>query len=128
MNFLRKLLISVLMNGNPKKKTTSPNTYKINVQNNGDGKYILSGAFLGLNAKVILKVGDTVEFDVYAPGHAFNINTKNEIGNSNKVMTPEATGQGSTDGVVVWKPNKSGNFFYNCQIHPSMNGIIQVDK
>ena len=105
----------------------SPATRAISVVNNESGNYILSGYVSGNNATVTLNVGDTVNFTVNAEGHPFNINTGNYTGVEYRVSTPAAEGQGAQNGVVSWTPNTAGTYYYNCQYHSGMNGIIQVN-
>ena len=107
--------------------SASPDTLAIGVVNDASGSYVLSGDVSGSNATVTLNVGDTVNFTVNASGHPFYINTTNTTGTGSQVSTPPATGQGSVYGVVSWTPNTSGTYYYNCQYHSSMNGIIQVN-
>ena len=114
MYYLGILLISVLMNGcSILSVPPPPTTYKINVTNNGVVSYKLEGIFPGMaestqHMRVIVNVGDTVEFTVNAPGHPFNINTINTTGIENRVTTPPATGQGVDYGIVSWTPNTVG--------------------
>lgn len=107
--------------------TGTPSTRAIGVVNNESGNYVLSGYVSGSNATVTLNVGDTVNFTVNAEGHPFHINTANYTGQEYKVSTPAATNNGSANGVVSWTPNTAGTFYYNCQYHSGMNGIIQVN-
>lgn len=124
---LQKAIFAKL-NGNVTGLTTgTPATRAIGVANNGAGNYILSGYVSGNNATVTLNVGDTVNFTVNASGHPFYINTANVTGTGSQVSTPAATGQGAENGVVSWTPNTAGTYYYNCQYHSGMNGIIQVN-
>tara|TARA_R110001592_G_scaffold335837_1_gene620845 strand:+ start:526 stop:1263 length:738 start_codon:yes stop_codon:yes gene_type:complete len=125
---LQKAIFTKL-NGNVTGETSggTASTRAIAVVNSGSGAYTLSGYVSGSNATVTLNVGDTVNFTVNAEGHPFYINTINTTGTENQVSTPTAEGQGAVDGVVSWTPNAAGTYYYNCEYHSGMNGIIQVN-
>ena len=112
--------------------TTPGDSYTINTTNDGSGAYVLSGtdalgAVSGNNQTVTVSVGDTLTFAVNAPGHPFYIKTVNSTGTGN-VVSPAATGQGSTSGNVVWEPTAAGTYHYNCQFHGAMHGLIVVQN
>jgi plastocyanin/RNA-binding protein YhbY len=120
--------IFTTLNGNVTGLTTgTPSTRAIAVTNNGAGNYVLSGYVSGSNATVTLSVGDTVNFTVNASGHPFYINTTNTTGTGSQVSTPVATNNGAEVGVVSWTPAVAGTYYYNCEYHSGMNGIIQVN-
>ena len=107
----------------------SPKSYSINVTNNGSGAYNLSGndrngSVSGNNATVNINVGDNITFNVNASGHPFWIKTSAITGIENAVSG--VTNNGSQNGFVSWTPTSDGTYYYICQYHGSMNGIISV--
>ena len=107
----------------------SPKSYSINVINNGSGAYNLSGndrngSVSGNNATVNINVGDNITFNVNASGHPFWIKTVQETGELNGVTG--VNNNGSQNGSVSWTPSSSGTYYYICQYHGNMNGIISV--
>ena len=107
----------------------SPKSYSINVTNIGSGAYNLSGndrngSVSGNNATVNINVGDNITFNVNASGHPFWIKTVQETGELNGVTG--VNNNGSQNGSVSWTPSSSGTYYYICQYHGNMNGIISV--
>jgi len=107
----------------------SPKSYSINVTNIGSGAYNLSGndrngSVSGNNVTVNINVGDNITFNVNASGHPFWIKTVQETGELNGVTG--VNNNGSQNGSVSWTPSSSGTYYYICQYHGNMNGIISV--
>ena len=111
----------------------SAKTYNINVNNLGTASYNISGTdrdgrLLGSNESVSIMKGDTVNFIVNASGHPFWINTTNTTGTGSSVTTG-VTNNGSESGTVSWDTTNitAGTYYYNCQNHVTMNGVITVE-
>ena len=83
------------------------------------------------NPNLDIRVGDIIRFknDV-AAAHPLWINTTNSTGTSSGVSADDhhIDGNGtSTDGdEVFFCPRKAGTYYYNCELHSSMNGTITV--
>ena len=109
--------------------TPPPNTYAIDVTNNGSTAYTLSGtdrtgAISGDNVTVRLNRNDTVNFAVSASGHPFYIKTTASTGTGDQAAG--VTNNGAEEDTVSWTPNSAGTFYYICEIHGSMSGEIIV--
>jgi plastocyanin len=79
----------------------------------------------GNNQTVEIDFGDTLIFNVNASGHPLRVNTANNTGQSNPAK--DVDGQGTQVGAVTFIPEGPGTYYYNCEIHSSMNGTIIVN-
>ena len=109
---------------------SSSSTYNIDVGNSGNTAYTLNGndrdsAVSGNNQQVDLNVGDTIVFNVTASNHPFWIKTTQSTGPGNAVA--EVDNNGAEIGIVTWTPATPGIYYYNCEHHSSMYGIIRVN-
>tara|TARA_B100001989_G_scaffold140396_1_gene99708 strand:+ start:663 stop:2213 length:1551 start_codon:yes stop_codon:yes gene_type:complete len=107
----------------------SPRSYSIDVQHSGASYYTLNGNdrngyVSGNNATVNINVGDNISFNVNASGHPFWIKTSAITGIGNAVS--DVTNNGSENGSVSWTPSSAGTYYYICQYHGNMNGVISV--
>ena len=115
------------------KRLHSPNNYNIGTDNNG--------AFyrdLGNNPTITCRQGDKLFFDVNASGHPFYVqdtvgayNTNRVINNTNfntATYRDFPSNQGIESGQFSWELDvwAQGDYYYVCQLHSSMNGIIRV--
>tara|TARA_R100001443_G_scaffold110866_2_gene123099 strand:- start:12568 stop:14592 length:2025 start_codon:yes stop_codon:yes gene_type:complete len=75
-----------------------------------------------------VKKGDTIEFTVNAVGHPFWIKTSQSIGTGGAYNTG-VTGNGAENGSLTWDTTNAivGTYYYNCEYHSSMNGMIYVN-
>ena len=75
-----------------------------------------------------VKKGDTIEFTINAVGHPFWIKTSQSIGTGGAYNTG-VTGNGAENGSLIWDTTNAivGTYYYNCEYHSSMNGIIYVN-
>ena len=75
-----------------------------------------------------VKKGDTIQFTVNAVGHPFWIKTSQSIGTGGAYNTG-VTGNGAENGSLTWDTTNVivGTYYYNCEYHSSMNGIIYVN-
>ena len=93
------------------------------------GFYELSGAVSGTNADIKITKGEVLKFDLDVGGHKFWIKTVQGKGTDNAVSSGiSGVGQGKTSGVLIWDTAEimEGEYFYQCQFHDSMFGIIIV--
>lgn len=112
--------------------TTPGAGYSFSVSNTYSSAYTMvgtdeTGSITGSNPTITCSVGDTLTFNVAAPGHPFFIKTVNSTGTSNQVTTPTANNQGTDSGTVTWTPDTAGTYHYNCQYHSVMHGLIVVN-
>ena len=134
---------SVAINFNPSRiintmtadeNTTLPTqTYTNNVNNNGSGSYNISGddrdgRVLGENSTITVTKGDTLILEVNASGHPLWVKAEQSTGNSNPVTTG-ITNNGTDSGTITWDTTSvtAGTYYYNCENHASMNGVITVE-
>jgi hypothetical protein len=80
------------------------------------------------NPTLTLTRGQTYTFDVQAPGHPFDIKTAQVTGTADQ-FTTGVTGEGVTSGTltfVVPTDPTTPPLFYQCEVHSSMTGVIQL--
>ena len=70
--------------------------------------------------------GDTINFNVSASGHPFYIKTSSTTGTGNQASG--VTNNGAENGTVSWTPDTAGTYFYICQYHGAMLGVITVQS
>ena len=121
---------SALSNSNIPVWGTCPTTFSINVTASNASDYTLSGTdrngnVTGNDPKVTIKVGDTVNFAVNAPGHPFYLKTAPITGQANTISG--VTNNGTTNGTVSWTPSQAGTYYYICSLHGGMVGAITVN-
>ena len=83
-----------------------------------------AGNVSGNNPTITMNNYDTITFNVSAGGHPFYIKTQAGTGTGNQASG--VTGQGSTNGDVVFTPTTAGTYYYQCQYHSPMVGTITV--
>ena len=104
-------------------------TYSISVSAQNSSDYILigndrNGSINGNDPAVTLNIGDTINFDVDAPGHPFYLKTVAGTGTGNTINN--ASNNGTTNQIVSWTPDTTGTYFYQCSFHGGMVGRIIV--
>ena len=104
-------------------------TYSISVSAQNSSDYILigndrNGSINGNDPAVTLNVGDTINFDVDAPGHPFYLKTLAGTGTGNTINN--ASNNGTTNQIVSWTPDTTGTYYYQCSLHGGMVGRIIV--
>ena len=107
-------------------ETIAPADFTINVTNSGSSSYTFSGtdrvgAITGANPSLTFDEGDIVEFVVNASGHPFWIKTVRVNGTGNGAAN--TINNGTESGTIRWTVG-AGEFYYICQIHSVMSGII----
>ncbi len=121
---------SALTNTNKPVWGTCPSSFTINVTASNASDYTLSGTdrngnVSGNDPSVTIKVGDTVNFAVNAPGHPFYLKTVQGTGTANTISG--VTNNGTTNGTVSWTPTQAGTYYYICSLHAGMVGTITVN-
>ena len=109
--------------------TAAATSYNILVVASSNSDYTLtgsdrSGTVDGYDAPITINAGDTLNFDVNAPGHPFYIKTAQEPGTG--YQASNVTNNGTTGGVVSWTPTTTGTYYYQCSVHSGMHGTITV--
>ena len=109
--------------------SAAPAPSDVNVTiNSADGTdaYILSGDAVGSNAAITIEAGGTLTITNNIGAHPLYIKTATGTGTDNQV--PGVTGQGATNGDVVWDTTgvAPGTYYYQCSVHADMNGTITV--
>ena len=109
---------------------SSSSTYNIDVVNAGFSAYSLTGNDINgevtdNNPQVEFNVGDTVNFNINASGHPFWIKTTKSTGTGNAVAG--VLNNGRQNGDVTWTPDTPGTYYYICQHHSNMYGVIIVN-
>ena len=104
-------------------------TYSISVSAQNSSDYILigndrNGSINGNDPAVTLNIGDTINFDVDAPGHPFYLKTVAGTGTGNTINN--ASNNGTTNQIVSWTPETIGTYYYQCSFHGGMVGRIIV--
>ena len=107
--------------------TSESFSISVSAQNSSD--YILigndrNGSINGNDPAVTLNVGDTINFDVDAPGHPFYLKTLAGTGTGNTINN--ASNNGTTNQIVSWTPDTTGTYYYQCSLHGGMVGRIIV--
>lgn len=103
-----------------------PTNWNFAVENNGSGSYVFSGDASGQNIGINVTAGDTLIFDITAPGHPFWIRTTQTTGQIDDLGIPN---NGTQLGVITWTipTGLSGTtVYYNCEFHSSMSGPINI--
>ena len=100
------------------------NTYNMDVTASSSMDYTFTGSFSGSDPVINVNLGDTLVFNVNAPGHPFWINTIQGTGSSNGVTV---TNNGTSSGTITWVPTTAGTYYYNCEFHSMMTNSIVVN-
>ena len=95
---------------------------------NGTDGYILSGDATGENATINVTAGEVLSITNNTGSHPLYIKTALGSGNSGQINDGSVTGQGATNGAVVWDTDgvAAGTYYYQCQVHEPMAGEIVV--
>ena len=92
--------------------------------------YELSGAVSGKNAYIEIFKGSVVKFELDIVGpHPFWIKTVKGHGQNDPVSSGiSGVGQGKRSGLLIWDTTgiSEGAYYYECQWHPGMGGLIRV--
>ena len=85
------------------------------------GKYLFDNAE---QPTITMYAGDTLTLVLNVSGHSLWIKTVNSTGTSNTVAN--VVNNGGETGIILWTPTASGTYYYNCEYHGGMNGVINV--
>ena len=96
------------------------------------GAYVFGNSFdrnsprFGNNVALTVYEGDTVNFNVNAPGHPFYLKTNPGTGTGNQIAG--VTNNGADVGTVsyTFPAGSSGTYYYQCSAHAAMFGSIVV--
>ena len=89
----------------------------------GSMDYTFAGDFSGTDPAINISLGDTLVFNVSAPGHPFWINDVQGTGNANGVAVAN---NGTSSSTITWVPSAAGTYYYNCEFHSMMTNTITV--
>lgn len=106
-----------------KNYVTNSGASSYNFTTNADRLFAVSGT----NPAMDVRIGDVLEFSINAPGHPFWIKTLQITGTTNAVTTG-ITNNGTASGTIVWDTSDMapGTYYYICQFHSSMTGVITL--
>jgi subtilisin family serine protease/plastocyanin len=109
--------------------TPPPQTWSIDVSNNGTTAYVLvgnhrTGTLNSENPTVRVNRFDTVNFSVDASGHPFWLKTAPVTGTGEAITG--VTNNGSDSSTVSYQFSAVGTYYYICEFHSSMGGQIVV--
>ena len=110
-------------------------TFPISVTASG-GLYVFNGDDRlashsdATNTDIVVKKGDTIQFNVNAISHPFWISNRIGTGVPSIAQIPSGiSGNGSEVATIVWDTSTvaTGTYYYNCENHSTMYGIISVN-
>ena len=111
---------------------TSSFTINVSLPSSGEANanYFVLGShrsatgFSGTDPNLVFNLGDTISFVVSASGHPFYLKTVAGIGIGDTISG--LTNNGIESGTIVWTPNATGTFYYQCSLHGGMVGTITI--
>ena len=113
--------------------TETSSTYSISVSAQSSSNYILSGTDLngavnGNDPNITINRGDTINFNVAASGHPFFLIKNSNGGFGADNLIEGVSNNGAENATISWTSLESGTYYYICEYHPSMIGIITVNE
>ena len=104
-------------------------TRNYSLVNNGTASWTFGGDTNAVNPTLTVRAGDVLRFNVNAAGHPLWIKTVATTGTNNPVTTGTINGNGVSVGTLTWDTTgvAPGNYFYVCQNHSGMSGLIIVE-
>jgi len=104
-------------------------SYSADVTHSGASAYTMSGndkagSISGNNPTITMNSYDTITFNVNTPGHPFWI--KNQAGTGQGNAASNVTNNGTDNGTVTFRPVVGATYYYQCEFHSSMGGLINV--
>ena len=107
-------------------------TYDVTVTAPSSSFYTLNGqtregTISGNDINVRIFLGDTINFNLSGVSgiHPFRVR---QTPNGSDVNNPTIPNQGATGTTTVsWTPTTAGTYYYQCGVHASMLGVIQVE-
>ena len=106
-------------------------SFTITAQNSSD--YIVegndqNGNVSGNDPSISVKVGDTLNFDINASGHPLFLIISSNGGFGSSNLVSGASNNGAENGSITWSPSTVGTYYYICEYHSSMIGVITVTE
>ena len=124
----------------PRKRTLhrgqpGPLTYTLEVGNNSSSDYTFTGhdrnsAYTAkTDPTLTFKKGDTIVLNVNASGHPLWIKDVQGTTQANAITGADITGNGAQSGTITWDTSNAliGTYYYNCEYHGGMTGMIFVN-
>ena len=113
--------------------TETSSNYSISVSAQSSSNYILSGTDLngavnGNDPNITINKGDTINFNVAASGHPFFLIKNSNGGFGADNLIEGVSNNGAENATISWTSLESGTYYYICEYHPSMIGIITVNE
>ena len=105
--------------------------FTITAQNSSD--YIVegndqNGNVSGNDPSISVKVGDTLNLDVNASGHPLFLIISSNGGFGSSNLVSDVSNNGAENGTITWSPSTVGTYYYICEYHSSMIGVITVTE
>ena len=106
-------------------------SFTITAQNSSD--YIVegndqNGNVSGNDPSISVKVGDTLNLDINASGHPLFIIISSNGGFGSSNLVSGVSNNGAENGSITWSPSTVGTYYYICEYHSSMIGVITVTE
>ena len=106
-------------------------SFTITAQNSSD--YIVegndqNGNVSGNDPSISVKVGDTLNIDINASGHPLFLIISSNGGFGSSNLFSGDSNNGAENGSITWSPSTVGTYYYICEYHSSMIGVITVTE
>ena len=106
-------------------------SFTITAQNSSD--YIVegndqNGNVSGNDPSISVKVGDTLNLDINASGHRLFLIISSNGGFGSSNLVSGVSNNGAENGSITWSPSTVGTYYYICEYHSSMIGVITVTE
>ena len=106
-------------------------SFTITAQNSSD--YIVegndqNGNVSGNDPSISVKVGDTLNLNINASGHPLFLIISSNGGFGSSNLVSGASNNGAENGSITWSPSTVGTYYYICEYHSSMIGVITVTE
>ena len=106
-------------------------SFTITAQNSSD--YIVegndqNGNVSGNDPSISVKVGDTLNLDINASGHPLFLIISSNGGFGSSNLVSGVSNNGAENGSITWSPSTVGTYYYICEYHSSMIGVITVTE
>ena len=106
-------------------------SFTITAQNSSD--YIVegndqNGNVSGNDPSISVKVGDTLNLDINASGHPLFLIISSNGGFGSSNLVSGVSNNGAENGSITWSPSTVGTYYYICEYHSSMMGVITVTE
>ena len=94
------------------------------------GDYYFGGSITGSDPTITVRKGDSLSFDVNAPGNPFYIVTQIGIGTifDSQYNVSEVVNNGTSLGNILWSPTTAGTYYYVSGTNSDLQGEIIVQE